>query len=60
MASTLWAVRFDLAKLETLGDPVPVQEQLMTIGFGGPGNFSVSRHRTLVYAPRRPPFARVG
>jgi len=49
-AGTLRAVRFDLAKLEILGDPVPVVEQVMTAGTGA-ANFSVSRHGTLVYVP---------
>jgi dipeptidyl aminopeptidase/acylaminoacyl peptidase len=47
---TLRAVRFDLAKLEVLGDPAPVLEQVMT-GGSGAANFSVSGHGTLVYVP---------
>ncbi len=49
-AGTLRAVRFDLAKLEILGDPVPVVEQVMTAGTGA-ANFSVSPNGTLVYVP---------
>jgi len=50
VAGTLWAVPFDLAKLETKGEPVPVLEQLAQ------DNFSVSRRGTLVYAPQRANF----
>jgi eukaryotic-like serine/threonine-protein kinase len=45
---SLRAVRFDLAKLEVLGDPVPVVEQVMTASTGA-ANFSVARNGTLVY-----------
>ena len=48
-AGTLWAVRFDLAKLELIGDAVPVIEHVMTLGQAA--NFSVSGHGTLVYVP---------
>jgi Tol biopolymer transport system component len=47
---TLRAVRFDLAKLEVLGDPAPVLEQVIT-GGSGAANFSVSGHGTLAYVP---------
>jgi len=47
-AGTLRAVRFDLAKLKVLSDPVPVVEQVMTAGTGA-ANFRVSRQGTLVY-----------
>jgi serine/threonine-protein kinase len=48
VAGTLRAVRFDLAKLEILSDPVPVLESSGT----GVAEFSVSTHGTLVYVPR--------
>jgi serine/threonine-protein kinase len=48
-AGTLWAVRFDLPKLELIGDAVPVVEHVMTLGQSA--NFNVSRHGTLVYVP---------
>ena len=51
-AGTLWAVRFDLARLELVGDAVPVVEHVMTLGQAA--NFSVSEHGTLVYAPMDP------
>jgi serine/threonine-protein kinase len=50
-ADTLFAVRFDLARLEVLGDPVPVVEGVAT-HFSGAADFAVSRRGTLVYAPR--------
>ena len=48
-AGTLWAVRFDLSKLELIGDAVPVIERVMTLGEAA--NFSVSARGTLVYVP---------
>ena len=51
--STLWVVRFDLDRLETLGDPVPVQEGVLTKG-GGAASFSFSENGSLVYFPQRP------
>ena len=47
---TLHAVRFDLQKLEMLGDPVPVVDGVWTAG-GGAANYGVSRDGTLVYVP---------
>ena len=44
----LWAVRFDLTALEVLGDPVPLVEQVLTLGAV---DFTISRHGTLVYVP---------
>jgi serine/threonine-protein kinase len=58
VASTLWAVPFDLAKLETNGEPVPVLEPVMPVRGDNGGNFSVSRRGTLVYAPQRGNFNR--
>jgi len=48
--STLRAVRFDVARLEVLGDPVPVVEQLST-GVTAGANFDVAGDGTLVYVP---------
>jgi serine/threonine-protein kinase len=50
-AGTLRAVRFDPARLEVLGDPVTVVEQVM-IKPTGAANYAVSRQGTLFYAPR--------
>jgi Tol biopolymer transport system component len=54
-AGTLWAVRFDPTRLEVLGDPVPVVEEVaMGLGFGptlAAAEYSVSRTGTLVYMP---------
>ena len=44
----LWAVGFDVDRLETVGAPVPVQEGVLTKPEGG-ANFSVSADGTLVY-----------
>jgi serine/threonine-protein kinase len=49
----LRAVRFDLARLEVLGDPVPVVANVMVASTGA-ANFAVSRSGTLVYAPGDP------
>jgi serine/threonine-protein kinase len=51
-AGTLRAVRFDLARLEVLSDPVPAVEYVM-VGSSGAANYAVSRSGTLVYAPGR-------
>jgi serine/threonine-protein kinase len=45
---TLWAVGFDVGSMETVGDPVPVQEGVLTKPLGG-ANFSVSADGSLVY-----------
>ena len=50
VAGTLRAVAFDLARLEVLGTPVPVLEQVMTTSFGV-ANISISGAGTLVYIP---------
>jgi serine/threonine protein kinase len=44
----LWAVRFDLATLSVRGDPVPLIEQVLTLGAAA---FTLSRQGTLVYVP---------
>jgi len=46
----LWAVRFDLATLQTDGDPVPVLERIGRRNAAT--NLAVSRRGTLAYAPR--------
>jgi serine/threonine-protein kinase len=50
VAGTLRAVRFDLARLEVLSDPVPVVEQVLTFGSGA-ANFAISRTGALVSVP---------
>jgi serine/threonine-protein kinase len=47
---TLRAVRFDLARLQVLGDPMPVVEQVQTTAQAA-ANFVVSLGGTLVYVP---------
>ena len=47
---TLWAVEFDPSRLETVGDPVPVEEAVMTKARGA-ANFDLSDSGTLVYVP---------
>ena len=44
----LWAVEFNLSRLETVGNPVPVQEGVLTKGRGA-ANFSLSVNGSLVY-----------
>ena len=48
LEGTLWAVRFDLSRLEAVGDPVPVQEGVLT-KIRGTADFSLSDNGTLVY-----------
>ena len=50
---TLWAVGFDLTRLDTTGDPVPVQERVVQKVLGGAMNFSVSEDGSLIYMPQR-------
>ena len=50
VTGTLHAVRFDLERLELLGDPMPVVDGVWTAG-GGAANYGVSRAGTLVYVP---------
>jgi serine/threonine-protein kinase len=47
---TLHAVRFDLEKLELIGNPVPVVEGVSTRG-GGAANYAVALTGILVYLP---------
>jgi serine/threonine-protein kinase len=49
-AGSLRAVRFDPFRLEVVGDPVPVVEQVTTMQTGAT-DFRVSRQGTLVYVP---------
>ena len=46
----VWAVRFDLSRLETVGSPVPVLEGVLTKQQGA-ANFSVSENGSLIYVP---------
>ena len=48
MGERLWAVGFDLNHLETVGDPVPVQEGVRTKNAGA-ADFSVSENGSLLY-----------
>ena len=50
VAGTLRAVAFDLRRLEVVGTPVPVLEQVMTMP-NGAANMSISGDGTLVYVP---------
>jgi len=49
-AGTLRAIRFDPVRLEGLGDPITVVQDLLTKASGG-ANYAVSRPGTLVYMP---------
>jgi eukaryotic-like serine/threonine-protein kinase len=51
-ANTLRAVRFDLERLQVLGDPVTVVDAL-AMAFSGAAQYAVSRTGTLVYAEPR-------
>jgi hypothetical protein len=48
VAGTLWAVAFDLARLELIGNAVPVVESV-AINPAGRASFSLARNGTLVY-----------
>jgi eukaryotic-like serine/threonine-protein kinase len=52
-AGALNAVRFDLARLEVGGAPVPVVDHVLTAATGE-ANFAISRGGTLVYVPGSP------
>ncbi len=49
-AGTLMGVRFDLSRLQTTGNPVPVMPKVAMTD-EGTGQFEVSRNGTLVFAP---------
>ena len=51
IAGTLFAVKFDADRLELLGDPVPVAQDLQMAVNAGPANYAVSHEGTLVYVP---------
>ena len=46
----LWAIRFDVDQQQTVDDPVPVRENILTKGFGAL-NYGVSDDGSLVYMP---------
>ena len=48
VAGTLWAVAFDLRRLEVRGDPVPVLQRVVTKSSGA-ASFSVAQNGSLVY-----------
>jgi serine/threonine-protein kinase len=52
-ANTLRAVRFDLERLQVLGDPLTMADAL-AVAFSGAAQYAVSRTGTLVYAEPRP------
>ena len=53
----LWAVGFDVDRLETLGEPVPVQEGVLTKGSGS-ADFGMSENGSLVYVSGERPGSR--
>jgi serine/threonine-protein kinase len=48
---TLYAVTFNLEKLEVTGQPVPVLRQVMTNPVSGSAEFALAENGSLVYAP---------
>jgi serine/threonine-protein kinase len=50
--ATLFAIPFDLDKLETRGTAIPILEDVASEGLVGTGQFDVSRTGTLVYRRR--------
>jgi serine/threonine-protein kinase len=51
IAGTLFAARFDPARLEMLGEPVPVVQDLQMALNAGAASYTVSHEGTLVYVP---------
>ena len=51
-AGTLFAVRFDAARLQVEGDPVPVQQGVLTKGNVGATEVSLASNGTLLYLSR--------
>ncbi len=51
VAGTLRAVRFDAARREVLGDPVPVEQGVITLPPSGAANYAVSREGHLLFTP---------
>ncbi len=49
VAGTLRAVAFDLGRLEVIGNPVPVLENVTTKAASGAANFSLSENGSLLY-----------
>ena len=49
VAGTLRAVAFDLSRLEVIGNPVPVLENVTTKASSGAANFSLSQNGSLLY-----------
>ena len=47
-AGALWTVGFDLTTLSVVGNPVPIVDQVLTLGATA---FALSRNGTLVYVP---------
>ncbi len=47
----LEAVRFDLSRLEVVGEPVTMLDEVMMSSLSGAANFAVSQTGTLVYVP---------
>jgi Tol biopolymer transport system component len=50
-SGTLFAVPFDLERLELKGAPVPMVEGVMTVASNGDAGFAVSQNGTLVFQP---------
>jgi len=47
---TIFAIRFDLAKLTTSGDPFPVESGVAVASWGGAASFAVSKAGTIAFA----------
>ena len=47
--NVLYAVAFDIERLQPIGQPVPIVEGIMTVGAMSGAQFSVSDSGTLVY-----------
>ncbi len=47
----MWAVPFDLARLQVAGEPVPVIEEVITKQPNGSANFGLSNEGSLIYVP---------
>jgi serine/threonine-protein kinase len=50
---TLYAVAFDLTRLEVTGSPVPLPGEVMSVPAGGSAEYALAENGTLVYAPGR-------
>ena len=49
--TALMAVRFDVSRLETIGDPVPIRDGVVMHAATGAGQYAVARNGTLVFSP---------